>query len=53
MTRIIGKLMTGRCWNCADYTASRIRLCPVCSRTYGLGAFVGGLLVGALVRWLS
>lgn len=44
-----------RCWNCKDAVAAanRIKLCPVCSRTYGLGGFVGGLIIGIVMHFLK
>jgi hypothetical protein len=42
------------CWNCDDLVAhvNRVRLCPVCSRTYGWGAFIGGAVMTILCKVL-
>lgn len=44
-----------RCWNCKDAidAARRVPLCPVCRRTYGWGIFVGGVIVGALMKLIG
>lgn len=45
------------CWNCRDVIsdARKVALCPVCRRTYGVGGFVGGVIValagGVLKFW--
>jgi RNA polymerase subunit RPABC4/transcription elongation factor Spt4 len=44
--------MRKRCVNCKDVMRwdKKVRLCPVCRRTYGWGAFIGGLVGGIIVK---
>jgi hypothetical protein len=46
---------TKACINCDDVMdgAKRIRLCPVCRRTYGRGALIGGVIAGVVMKLLA